>query len=145
MSVFSQQFDDLMAGYLEQLKKSDELRRKIGEISATVTAPAQAVKVTVGARGDVRALEFLTGAYKRMTPAELSDVLLTTINQAKDQAQTEYSALMNPQLPAGLTMADLLKGDFSFAAKLPQEPPVPDAVKAYLDDGYRTEIGARRG
>src|SRR5262245_30365940 len=140
MSTFEHQIEDLMAGYRQQLEKSNELRRKISEIAASVTAPRQVVKVTVGAHGDLRAVDFPTGAYKRMTPAELAEALMTTIDQAKDKAQAAYADLMNPQMPGGLNILDLVKGKVNFSALLPPEPQAADAVQDYLTTGQPRQV-----
>jgi DNA-binding protein YbaB len=145
MSVYDRQLEDLTAGYLAQLKKADELRRKISEIAVSVTAPRQVAKVTVGAQGEVRALEFPTSVYKRMAPAELATALMASIDEAREKAQAEYAELMNPHMPGGLNVIDLMKGNVDFAATLPAELPVPDAVIDYLANGRPRQIGDRNG
>jgi DNA-binding protein YbaB len=89
---------------------TEELRREITALTASATAPRETVKVTVGAQGDVRSIEFPAGAYKRMAPAELSAVVLATINEARDKVQRKVSELMAPEMPPGVNFLDILQG-----------------------------------
>lgn len=85
-SPYDQQIEDLLEQYRRQRAEAVETRQRINGTTSTATAPRQAVKITVGAQGEVTAIEFPTGAYRRMAPKELADVLLTTIRQARSEA-----------------------------------------------------------
>ncbi|MDH6630645.1 DNA-binding protein YbaB [Streptomyces sp. LBL] len=137
-SPYDQQIEDLLAQYREQRDQAVESRRQINEVSATATAPRQAVKVTVGAQGQVTALEFPTGAYKNMTPKDLSKAIMTAIEQARGQALEKVVEAMGPGipgLPGGISMADILKGNFDPSALLPDDLGLPDVVREYVDRG----------
>jgi len=146
MSIYDRQIEELTAEYHRRRAKAGELRRKISEISACVTAPREVVKVTVGAQGEVRAVEFPTGAYKRMAPAELAGTLMATIGEARDKALAALSDLMTPELPPGLNLVDLLQGKADLPGALPDEPAIPDAVREYVDHGRgQRDDGGRHG
>ncbi|WP_329530456.1 YbaB/EbfC family nucleoid-associated protein [Streptomyces sp. NBC_01450] len=133
---YDQKIEELLAQYREQRDESAETRRRINEVSATVTAPRQAVKVTVGAQGQISAIEFPTGAYRRMAPKELADLLITTIQEARAKALEQVGEVVSTELPEGVTMSDLLQGRVQPAAVLTEEPAMPASVREYIDHGH---------
>jgi DNA-binding protein YbaB len=135
MTRYDQEIDDLLTEYRERRAKAGELRRTIEEIAVSVTAPRAAVKVTVNAQGQVAAIEFPTGGYKRMPPAELAATLMDTIGEATQKALAAVRELMTPELPAGLNFMELLQGKADLATVLPEEPSMPDAVREYVEYG----------
>ncbi|MCF3961799.1 YbaB/EbfC family nucleoid-associated protein [Streptomyces fuscigenes] len=139
-SPYDEQIEDLLQQYRAQREEAAETRRRINEISGTATAPRQVVKVTVGAQGEVTALEFPTGAYRRLPPKELADVLMTTIQQARADALTRVGDLMSAQLPPGVSMDGLLRGEVDATQMLPEAPAMPESVREYVDKG-RPERG----
>jgi DNA-binding protein YbaB len=139
VGFYEQQVDELIAKYQERRARAAELRSQIAGISATAIAARRVVKVTVGAQGEVRAIEFPTDAYKRLTPAELTEALMTTIEQARQKATAALAELMAPELPPGLNVLGLLQGKVDYAAAAPENPPIPDAVTEYLSYGRRPQ------
>jgi DNA-binding protein YbaB len=125
----------LMREFRERRARAGQLQRQIAAISGTATAKRQAVKVTVGVQGNITALEFPTGAYKRMPPAELSEAILATAAAARQKALDNLSTLMVPLLPNGLNYLDLIQGKADTPSALPAEPPMSDEVRAYIATG----------
>lgn len=138
-SPYDQQIEDLLEQYRRQREEAAETRRRINATTATATAPRQTVKVTVGAQGEVTAIEFPTGAYRRMAPKELADVLLTTLQQARSEALEGAAGVLAGELPPGVTVADLLQGRVDPGALLPEDPAMPDSVRDYVDHGFQGE------
>ncbi|MER7645354.1 YbaB/EbfC family nucleoid-associated protein [Streptomyces sp. NPDC126522] len=134
---YDQQIEDLLDQYRRQRDEAAETRRRINETTSTVTAPRQTVKITVGAQGEVTAIEFPTGAYRRMAPKELADVLLTTLRQARAEALERVAGVLADRLPPGVTVPDLLQGRVDPAAVLPADPAMPDSVRDYVDHGFK--------
>jgi DNA-binding protein YbaB len=138
-SPYDQQIEDLLEQYRRQREQAAETRRRINATTSTATAPRQTVKVTVGAQGEVTAIEFPTGAYRRMAPKELADVLLATIQQARSEALDGVAGVLAGELPSGVTVADLLQGRVDPTALLPEDPAMPDSVRDYVDHGFQGE------
>ncbi|MFC8964812.1 YbaB/EbfC family nucleoid-associated protein [Streptomyces sp. NBC_01281] len=138
-SPYDQQIEDLLEQYRRQREQAAETRRRINATTSTATAPRQTVKVTVGAQGEVTAIEFPTGAYRRMAPKELADVLLATIQQARSEALDGVAGVLAGELPPGVTVADLLQGRVDPTALLPEDPAMPDSVRDYVDHGFQGE------
>ena len=132
---YDQGIEDLLALYQQQRAEVAETRRRINDVTGTATAPRQTVKVTVGAQGDVTAIEFPTGAYRRMAPKELADAMLAVIAQARAAAMEQVAELTELGLPSGVSPADLLQGKADPTALLPETPAMPDSVRDYIDSG----------
>ncbi|WP_327425562.1 YbaB/EbfC family nucleoid-associated protein (plasmid) [Streptomyces sp. NBC_01527] len=136
---YDQQIEDLLAKYRQRRDEAVETQRRINATTATATAPRQTVKVTVGAQGQVTALDFPTGAYRRMPPKELADVLLTTIQQARSEALESVNAISHEALPPGVNMADLLQGHVDVTAIIPEEPATSKSMLESLNLGISGE------
>ena len=127
--------EELDQQYQAAVAKAAELRRKIGEISATATAPRQVVRVTVGAQGEVRAVEFPAGAYRRMAPAELAAAVMAAVGEARRKAEGVYRELVEAEMPAGVEVAGVLGGGAGWPASRPAGVLMPDAVREYVEQG----------
>ncbi|MFD0280043.1 YbaB/EbfC family nucleoid-associated protein [Kitasatospora sp. NPDC127111] len=141
-SPYDQEIEDLLALYARQREEAAETRRRIAATTATATDPRQAVKVTVGAQGELTAVEFPNGAYRRMAPRELADLLVTTAARAREEALEAVAGVVSDGLPPGVTLGDLLQGRVDPTALLPEEPALPDTVREYVEHGFE---GADRG
>ncbi|MGN9842663.1 YbaB/EbfC family nucleoid-associated protein [Nonomuraea sp. H19] len=100
----------------EQLRKMHE---KVRELSATVRSKDGMVTVTVGPRGEVRTIEFDPRVYRKLSPSELSALLVEQIGLATRQVSGEMKELMEPFVP-DLPFEDLFGEGTSFESFLPQ-------------------------
>jgi DNA-binding protein YbaB len=83
----------------ELVKSRQETHEKVAEIrAATVKIAAQdrSLTVTLGSKGDLREIRFNGTHYQRMAPAELSSVLVETINKARQELSGTISESMAP-------------------------------------------------
>jgi DNA-binding protein YbaB len=133
MVIHQQQAEELFAVYRQRQAEAAELRRKLAASTATAVAPRGVVKVTVAANGDVTSIDFPTSAYKRMAPAELARVLVSTIGDARAKALTAAAEVLTPELPKGLNFAEMAQGKAYLSAAAPSEEDIPDAVRKYLN------------
>src|SRR4051812_29691613 len=85
-SPYDAQIEELLDQYRRQREQAVQTRQRINEITGTATAKRQTVKVTATAQGAITSIEFPTNAYKSLPPKELADVLMTTIEQAREDA-----------------------------------------------------------
>ncbi|GGS62778.1 YbaB/EbfC family nucleoid-associated protein [Streptomyces griseoviridis] len=132
---FDEQIEQLQETYRTQLAQISDLQRRMREVSATATAKAQAMKVTVGPQGELLSVEFPTNAYRRMTPKELADLMVSTVQDARAKATAELAKVLTPHLPGDVDAEHLLKGTADVGTLLPSEPAMPDAVRQYLERG----------
>jgi DNA-binding protein YbaB len=133
-----EQIEQLIAEYRDQRAKVDDVQRRIADVSTTVTAPKQVVEVTVSGQGEVTGIAFPTGAYKRMPPKELADVLIATLGEARTRSVQQVAALVAEQLPAG-GIPDGFRNGGGKISDGPDDLPIPDIVREYLEHGKPTE------
>ncbi|MEV4115790.1 YbaB/EbfC family nucleoid-associated protein [Nonomuraea sp. NPDC049695] len=105
----------------EQLKKMQE---KVGELSATARSKDGMVTVTVGPRGEVRTIDFDPRVYRKLSPSELSAVIVEQIARATGEVSAGMKELMEPFVP-DLPFEDLFGEGTNFASFLPQ-PSTPE-------------------
>jgi DNA-binding protein YbaB len=134
-SPYDQHIEELLGAYRRERAQVGELQTRMREVKASVTAPRQALKVTVNAQGEVTEIAFPTGAYKRMAPVELSQLLLTTIQKARSKATADVAEVLSGHLPEGIAAGDLLQGKADLGGLLPDAPPMPDEVREYIENG----------
>lgn len=127
--------EEALARYRELRRDAANVQRQMLEISGTAVSKRQSVKITVNVHGEISAIEFPTGAYKRMTPTELADAIKSTTQEAKAKALEDLDALMQPKMTTGMSFKDLIQGKADLVAGLPEEPPMTDAVADYLRRG----------
>ena len=130
--------DDLMAEYRIQLGQLNDSYRKMREITATVTAVRQTVKVTVDSKGELVELQFPTHAYKQMAPIELANLLLTTIADARARAGAKVAELAKLTAPKGIDITALFGAGSDLTKALAPEPAMPDEVREYVDNGRKS-------
>jgi DNA-binding protein YbaB len=133
--------DNVLAGllreYREHVEQAAQLQEKLAGLTATATAVRQTVKVTVGARGDLTALEFPTGAYRRMPPQELAALIVATAGQAREQVAKEVAELVAPTLPSGMDVGSLIRGQADVRAMFGEQPTMTDDVQEYVNHGRK--------
>jgi hypothetical protein len=135
MKDFEAAAEQALARYRELRRDARNIQERMREISGTAVSKRQTVKVTVDVHGAITALEFPTGAYKRMTPTELAEAIKATAQEAKAKALEDLNALMEPKLNTGLSFKELIQGKADLVAGLPEEPAMPDDVADYLRRG----------
>jgi DNA-binding protein YbaB len=66
---------------------SEQARRRASEARTTVEDKERLLSATVGGHGELRELTFHGTAYRELAPAELANLIVTTVRQARDRAQ----------------------------------------------------------
>lgn len=137
MTDFEDAAESALVRYRELRKGAIETQRQMREISGTAVSKRQTVKITVNVQGEITAIEFPTGAYKRMTPIELAEAIKSTAQEAKEKALEDLNALMDPKISMGLSFKELMQGKADVLMGLPEEPMMTDEVAEYLGRGRR--------
>ncbi|MEV7739451.1 YbaB/EbfC family nucleoid-associated protein [Streptomyces sp. NPDC088921] len=132
-----QQLEDLLDRYRTKRAAATEAFSRINSISVTEVSRRGTVKVTVGARGDISALEFPTTAYRRMASAELSQVILDTLAKARTKALAEAASIGLGGMLQGVDASDLFQGRIDPASLLPEDP--------FEAAGFGEPVGPRDG
>ncbi|MFI9380105.1 YbaB/EbfC family nucleoid-associated protein [Kutzneria sp. NPDC052558] len=134
-SPYDESIKELMGEFHQQLDQLNETNQRMQEITATATSPRKSVSITVGAQGRLVEFKFPNDAYKRMAPVELANVITETFTAAQQQVQAQLMELMQANVPAGFDLSALYGPDADIGKVLPREPIMPDAVRAYIEDG----------
>jgi DNA-binding protein YbaB len=128
---FDQRLEALVEQFNQKRGEAGQTRRLLQEIEGTATSTRQTVRVTVGAFGDVKSIEFPTSAYHQMAPKELSDTLMTTIAEAKAKAMAKVDESIDSPFP-GVSASALVRGEFDMSQVLPENP-IPDEIRDLLN------------
>lgn len=139
MSGYEQEIEQLLADYRKEREEADENRRRINAVTGTATSRRREVKVTVSARGEVTEVDFPTSAFRRMTPKELGELILTTIAEARAQALEQVDQLPFAKGLFGLKPSEMLTGDLDMDSLLPNDPHTSELVRDYLEHGFTGE------
>lgn len=103
----------------QQTEQLERMHEKVRELSATVRSDDGMVTVTVGPRGEVRAIDFDPRVYRRLSPSELSALIVAEIGRATRQVSDQMRELMRPFVP-DLPFEDLFGEGTSFESFLPR-------------------------
>jgi hypothetical protein len=132
---FSERIENLFEQYRRQRDGLGALTRRMKEIRATSTSPRREVEVTVGHNGAITNLRFPSGAYKRMTPKELAEIILATIDSAKSLAHDQTAEILGPLLPTGMNARDLVSGKLEPGVLMPEQPNLTNHLREQLGLG----------
>jgi hypothetical protein len=109
-SPFEPFINDMLADIQKQRDEMIRLHREIPEISGTARSKRRQVSATVDARGEIVELKFHGTGYRSLAPAELAEIIVQTIRDARTEAHTKMRELIGETMPGGLDIADLLEG-----------------------------------
>ncbi|WP_127500457.1 YbaB/EbfC family nucleoid-associated protein [Actinoplanes solisilvae] len=132
---FGERIERLFADYQRQREGLAEMQRRMSEISASATSPRREITVTVGQNGVLKSIDFSNGAYRRMTPADLSAVVMATFAEAKEAAFDQAAKILAPMLPDGVDAAAMVRGQGGVDAFMPPEPRMATSVREMLMGG----------
>jgi DNA-binding protein YbaB len=127
-----QRLDEILAEYRRKRDGVLRMQRQLADTKATVTSRDRVVSATVDAVGSLVGLRFESKEYQSMEPAELSALILDTLQKAREKVRADTRRIMDPLLPRGTSFADLSDGKVDLARLLPEQPRTPEEVHALL-------------
>jgi len=136
---FNESIENLFEEYQRQRSSLTEMQAKMRALSATATSPRREVSVTVGQNGVLTDIKFPTPAYKRLAPADLTELIMSTFAEAKEDVMQQAAATLAPMMPAGMDAQALVRGTAGAEAFLPKEPRMATSVREILKMGRPTE------
>ncbi|GIG03079.1 YbaB/EbfC family nucleoid-associated protein [Catellatospora citrea] len=132
-------------------QRTAEFRRKRGQIAdierqleaaqTTVTSKNRMISVAVSSRGEVMDIKFRTESYRTMPGAELSQLLVETIKEARQQALATVAEMFQVVLP-DLPLMEMMSGKIDLDAMMSKV--IPD-VDVDGPAAYPRAEGADRG
>jgi DNA-binding protein YbaB len=132
---FNERIEGLFEEYQRQRNSLTELQEKMRALTATATSPRREVSITVGQNGVMTDIRFPTGAHKRLAPADLTELIMTTYTEAKENVMQQAAATLAPMLPDGMDAQALVRGTAGTDAYLPKEPRMATSVREMLNLG----------
>ena len=132
---FESILNEAMAELDKQRTNLNRLHGSMEEVTGSARSKRRQISVTVDARGDITEFKFHGTGYRNLSPAELADLIVQTIRQAREAAQGTLAESLHDSLPAGVSSADLAAGRvdwasaFSDALTLPQ--PLMDLIGGF--------------
>lgn len=128
----NERIEGLFQEYQRQRNRLTEMQQRMRELTATATSPRREVSVTVGQNGVVTDIRFPTGAHKRLTPADLSELIMATYAEAKEDVMNQAAAVIAPMVPDGVDPDALVRGTAGTDAYLPEQPRIATSVREML-------------
>ncbi|GAA3546293.1 hypothetical protein GCM10022419_028040 [Nonomuraea rosea] len=116
--------DQLVQEVNQQTEQLKQVHEQVSRLSVTVRSSDGLVSVTVGPRGEVRAIDFDPRVYRKLSPSELSALTVEQIQRATRQVSGEMKELMEP-FASDLPFEDLFGEGTGFESFLPREPEPP--------------------
>ncbi|MEH1054620.1 YbaB/EbfC family nucleoid-associated protein [Micromonospora sp. CPCC 206171] len=106
-------FDEVYGQYRRLRSGLDELQTRLAELRITERSDDGQVTATVGARGELIAVELSSAVYHDRDAKALSRKITTTVHRATAAAVAATQELVAGYLPAGSGSVDFLRsGDF---------------------------------
>ncbi|MDT7785413.1 MAG: hypothetical protein QOF58_3832 [Pseudonocardiales bacterium] len=121
-SSLQDQLEQTLAEYRKKRADLQEMQARMAEMSSTAAAPRNIVTATVDTHGQITGIAFPTNAYKNMAPAELANVVRDTVRKAQTMAREQLVELMEPMMPAGMSMRGKAPGKLDIDRLFPENP-----------------------
>ncbi|HVQ90074.1 MAG TPA: YbaB/EbfC family nucleoid-associated protein [Mycobacteriales bacterium] len=124
---------DLQAEYQQTRQRLATMQDGWAGNTATARAKGRQVSATVDGRGRLTEVRFHGQGYRSMPAAELGTLVVETVNRAHADVQRQLWASAAGYLPTGVTVDDVVGGDFNWASTLSAEIRLPALVQDLLD------------
>jgi hypothetical protein len=95
-SAVEEQFTAAMDELRDRRHKLDSVRAQLAAMTVTTRSKDRKLTVTVGEQGSLRSIKFHGTDYRTMPPAELSAVLVETINTARQELMEKAGEIFTP-------------------------------------------------
>lgn len=102
--------DNLLGDLQDQLKNLDKVSERLQSAEHTVRSKNRLVSATVDAGGQLTDLQLHSTGYKKLAPAELTSLIMTTIQDARRLADTGAREAFGDLVPAESFLANLSPG-----------------------------------
>lgn len=115
-------FEKTLADYRQTRAGLKDLQERMAQMSSTATAPRNVVAVTVDTHGQITDVSFPSSAYKNMAPTELANIVCDTVRKAQTMAREQLAEMMEPMMPAGMSMRGKEPGKIDIDRLFPENP-----------------------
>jgi hypothetical protein len=115
-------FEELLGEYERLRRDAAEAGRRTRAARGTAKSTDSSIEVTVDAQGKLAGLTLDAKAYRRFSPSQLADQIMTLAGRAVDDVTGQLAEVMAPFLPRGVNYADLVSGAADPADLTPEQP-----------------------
>ncbi|GAA2664821.1 hypothetical protein GCM10010412_040590 [Nonomuraea recticatena] len=119
LDEFSATLNELTEEYERHARLVKDAYGKLNELEATVRSGDEMVTVTVGARGQVKAIELDARVYRRLPPSELARTITEQLNRAAAIVADRSKELISPLMPDGVPYEELFGEGVDLDSLLP--------------------------
>jgi DNA-binding protein YbaB len=131
-SGFESTLNEVMADIEKQRNALVTLQQGLNEVTGEARSARRQVSVTVDARGEIVELKFHGQGYRNLPPAELANIIVATIRDARAAAQASLWESIGDTIPGAAKMADLGAEDFDWSASLGEAMTLPQPLMDLL-------------
>ncbi|TDD06978.1 YbaB/EbfC family DNA-binding protein [Nonomuraea deserti] len=117
---FRATIDELAMEYNRRAQQVHDLHRELNELRCTSKSRDGMVGVTLGARGQVYAIELNPRVHRTLSATELAAAIMEQIAQATAQATARAEELIRPLLPDDLPNEEIFGPGMTLDSLLPQ-------------------------
>jgi DNA-binding protein YbaB len=121
--------DELLAEYRQKRADLKKLQETMASAEATVTAADDMVTVRVGPQGRLLGLEFNPRVYRKLSPSELAEAVLTAVQEATAQVGDQVRTAMEPLKPDNASYEPVAGEGLDLSNFLPEHPDDFEALK----------------
>jgi DNA-binding protein YbaB len=114
--------EDFMADYGQRREQIAEVQAKIKKTRTTASADKRMMTVTVGPQGELKSLKFNNEDYRDLASSDLANMIVKTVNKAREAAMEKMGALLAPTLPPTMDFESIMNGKADLASLLPENP-----------------------
>jgi DNA-binding protein YbaB len=108
-------FEALSAHYERSRKHLETMQQRMPVLRGSAESRDKLVKVTVGARGELKTLEIDPKAYRRLSPTELADRIVETTEMASRAAYAEVEQMLKPFMSVDGSFEKLMSGELNWS------------------------------
>jgi DNA-binding protein YbaB len=121
--------DELLAEYRQKQADLKKLQETMASAEATVTAADDMVTVRVGPQGRLLDLQFNPRVYRRLSPSELAEAVLTAVQEATARVGDQVRTAMEPLRPDNAPYEAVAGEGLDLSKFLPEHPEDFEALK----------------
>lgn len=140
------QLEDLLGEYDRMRDNMTTLREQLASVRGEAKTKDSLVRVTVGSRGELRALHIDPRAYRKYSPSQLAEEILELAGNAKQEVTETLESVMAPILPKGVSYSDAVTGNVNLSQWPQDRPLTADALREWWEgiknSGLRPQEGS---
>ncbi|WP_371649065.1 MULTISPECIES: YbaB/EbfC family nucleoid-associated protein [unclassified Streptomyces] len=96
MASLEQQLEEAMADLAAHTRRVQEMQAELATVTGSATSRGRLVSATVDSGGRLTDLKFHTEEFRTLPPAQLADLVKSTVNEARDAVTAKVGKSVRP-------------------------------------------------